>query len=609
MESKSEYPRVGHLVDGGPGATVMDAADVVELSFGRLLMVAEGMGPDDAGNEPASVVLDSLTRYLQEARVDPNLPDAVRNHLKGAMLAANRQLMAAGKVSRSMKGAVVSLIVVLVIGDRAYVGCSGVARLYLVRDGVAARVTRFDDAERSGPPTPLGIEKNVEPLVMGTSISFQAGDALALSSGGLCDVVTDEEIAELVLGFPAEVSCIKLAELGLGRGGKRNIAVVAYQSSAPHMKPTPKKVEAREVDAASPTRGTGRTVGGWVVTVLVALGVAGAVFGAVHLARTFGSKTPEEGLPVASAPAVEDVEASVAPLAREKLKDDPYAATKEILEKEVARRERKAAAERVKAAKAAADLMAAAEASSDDGLGVAAAARKAAAEKAANEKAAAEKLALAKAAAENQAAKAVAENQSARALARNQAAKASADKALAEKAAAKAAADKALAEKAAAKAAADKVLAEKEAAEKAASAQAAAAKKAAELAAAGTDPLERCVTAGLDGGDRSRVGKVREQLVLGWKHLKRRKGREAAQAWNKIRPKMKHGSAKVQEVCGPAVEAYRTELYREYLRLARFFTDRKRCGPARARAADARVFGAPEAEVKATIAACYEPPK
>ncbi len=469
MESKSEYPRVGHLVDVAPGGVATDAADVVVLPFGRLLMVAEGMGPDGAGNEPSSVVLDALTRYLREARVDPNLPDAVRNHLKGAMLAANRQLIAAGKVSKGMKGAVVSLIVVLVIGDRAYVGCSGVARLYLIRDGAATRVTRFDDSDASGPPKPLGVEGEVEPLVMGTSVAFQTGDALALSSGGLFDVVTEEEIAEAVLGFPAEVACIKLAELGRARGGGRTLAVVAYQSSAPHLKRAPKQVVAREVDAVSPNRGTGRTFGGWVATVMVALVVAGAVFGAVHLMRTYGSsESPEEEL-LANAPDLADAQPLVESVERKKLQEDPYAATKEILEKEVARREKEAAEERERAGREAAALMAAAEGASDGG-----AAAKAAVEKAAAEKVAAERADRARAAAE-EAAKEKAKAESAATDKAAAAKKASAERAAADKsvvdkakvaeqaAAEVAAAKQAAVEKAVAakKAAAEKVAAEK----------------------------------------------------------------------------------------------------------------------------------------------------
>ena len=126
------------------------------------------------------------------------------------------------------------------------------------------------------------------------------------------------------------------------------------------------------------------------------------------------------------------------------------------------------------------------------------------------------------------------------------------------------------------------------------------------MGAAGTDPTELCNPANLQGSDRSWARAMRKLIGEGRAHLKRRKGREAAQVWGKLRLKMLHASDQVKGLCEPATEAYRTDLYREYLRLALFFSDRNRCDPARARANDARGFGAPENEIKQTIGACYQ---
>jgi hypothetical protein len=584
MEHKSDYPRVSHLVDAGAKGHQVDAADAVELPFGRLLMVAEGMGSEEARNEPASIVLDALSRYLQEARVDANLPDAIRNHLKSALVAANRQLLGAGKVSRSLKDAAVSVVAVLVVGERAYIGCSGVARLYLVRDGKGTRVTRFDADEAGGmPPKPLGLDQTVEPLVMASSIAFQAGDALVLCTGGLYDVVNEDEIARETIAYPAEVSTIMLLEMARRRETTRTVAMVVYQSSAPHLKVAPSPTEKKAAPAVAKQSHKGRsTAAGWAVLALVALLVAGGVYGAVSLYRSWQSDPPEAVTEPASPAAVPDAvvpEPRPEGVAPEKLARDPLGTTEALLKQEVIRREQarvateQAREESVPPTVPPADPREAESAQTSKSF----AAQQAAAEAAAAKQAAKEAAAAKQAAKEAAAAKQVAKE----AAAAKQAAK--------EEAAAKQAAKEA--------AAAEQAALEKAAAQKAA------------MEKAGLDPLERCTDAGLAGDDRVRVRGVRKKLDEGWQHLKRRKGSEAAQVWGKVKIKMKHGSDAVQGQCGAAVEAYRVALYGEYLRLARFFSERKRCPQALARAADSRLFGAPEEEIKATIPECYQPPK
>jgi hypothetical protein len=604
MEHKSDYPRVSHLVDAGAKGHQVDAADAVELPFGRLLMVAEGMGSEEARNEPASIVLDALSRYLQEARVDANLPDAIRNHLKSALVAANRQLLGAGKVSRSLKDAAVSVVAVLVVGERAYIGCSGVARLYLVRDGKGTRVTRFDADEAGGmPPKPLGLDQTVEPLVMASSIAFQAGDALVLCTGGLYDVVNEDEIARETIAYPAEVSTIMLLEMARRRETTRTVAMVVYQSSAPHLKVAPSPTEKKAAPAVAKQSHKGRsTAAGWAVLALVALLVAGGVYGAVSLYRSWQSDPPEavtEPAPPAAVPDVVVPEPRPEGVAPEKLARDPLGTTEALLKQEVIRREQarvateQAREESVPPTVPPADPREAESAQTSKSFAAQQAAAEAAAAKQAAKEAAAAKQAAKEAAAAKQAAK--------EAAAAKQAAK--------EEAAAKQAAK----EEAAAKQAAKEEAAAKQAAKEAAAAEQAALEKAAAQKAAmekaGLDPLERCTDAGLAGDDRARVRAVRDKLDEGWQHLKRRKGSEAAQVWGKVKIKMKHGSDAVQGQCGAAVEAYRVALYGEYLRLARFFSERKRCPQALARAADSRLFGAPEEEIKATIPECYQPPK
>jgi hypothetical protein len=463
------------------------------------------------------------------------------------------------------------------------------------------------------PPKPLGLDQTVEPLVMASSIAFQAGDALVLCTGGLYDVVNEDEIARETIAYPAEVSTIMLLEMARRRETTRSVAMVVYQSSAPHLKVGPSPTEKKAAPAVAKQSHKGRsTAAGWAVLALVALLVAGGVYGAVSLYRSWQSDPPEAVTEPASPAAVPDAvvpEPRPEGVAPEKLARDPLGTTEALLKQEVIRREQarvateQAREEIVPPPVPPADPREAGSAQASKSFAAQQAAAEAAAAKQAAKEAAAAKQAAKEAAAAKQAAKevAAAEQAAKEAAAAKQAAK--------EAAAAKQAAEEAAAAKQAAKAAA---AAEQAAKEAAAAEQAALEKAAAQKAAmekAGLDPLERCTDAGLAGDDRVRVRGVRKKLDEGWQHLKRRKGAEAAQVWGKIKIKMKHGSDTVQGQCGAAVEAYRVALYGEYLRLARFFSERKRCPQALARAADSRLFGAPEEKIKATISECYQPPR
>jgi len=90
--------------------------------------------------------------------------------------------------------------------------------------------------------------------------------------------------------------------------------------------------------------------------------------------------------------------------------------------------------------------------------------------------------------------------------------------------------------------------------------------------------------------------------------LKHRNALEASTAYGKAASRLAKASAPVQEKCAGAVTEARTALYREYLKLAAFFDGQGKCVKANNRARDARMFKAPEGEVKAALKTCYEDP-
>ena len=588
MRVKSEYPRIGHITDPGQVRSELSAsAEVVDLSYGKLLMVAAALGNDAGSREAGLVAVDAVASHMVEARVDVGMPDGIRNSLREAFLAANRLLESSSQASDEMKDLATSLVAVLVAGGRAYVANAGIARLFLLRKGEAIQVTR--GVNNMGPsngqpgpslPKPLGVEPNSQPDILAASIRFEEGDALLLCSSGLYEVVELREVVSLVGRYPAEVACIKLVDKANERGGPDSIAIVAYQHSAPQRVAD----QAVKLDsaAAKPSRL------GFIAAFLVPLlAVVAALAYFKPWVQPAGEAVEAESEQVVASAAKGKAGGVARDAAQETalkdnkapadvVKDDPPPAIDPVeapTEKQVDRKAEleKASARTMEQALRATDV---------------------------------EKAVVAKAAAEKAAAKEAAKA----------AAKAAADARLAKKNAKLAKKTAALKKKNAKLAKKKAELAKKKAelVKKAAEAKAKSEvekKKTAEeqqTKSGKPDGNKRCVTDGLGGKDTGKIKAIRKHVMSGKKSLKIREGSAAAKAYKQATIKLSKASVEVKQRCEPLVDELRVGLYQEYLRLAKYFVGRGKCGVAVARANDARTFDAPETIVKMTLSTCYD---
>ena len=195
------------------------------------LAVFDGMGGESYG-ELASYAAADLLRSTPPTFQDRHIPkeqylDRLLRDMNAAVVAKARELGAARMGS--------TVVLVSFRKKQVYVCNLGDSRAYRLRDGELLQLTADHVMPSEGPvkrkmplTQHLGIdpeELQIEPFIAEGEI--RRGDRYLLCSDGLTDMLSDEEIAE-VLGRAerAEDAVRILQDLALYRGGKDNVTIL-----------------------------------------------------------------------------------------------------------------------------------------------------------------------------------------------------------------------------------------------------------------------------------------------------------------------------------------------------------------------------------------------
>jgi protein phosphatase len=207
----------------------------------HLCIVADGMGGAACGGVASRLAVHIIhERFFSAAERSLPIPE----RLKRAILEANRVIHQQAESDPRCHGMGSTCVLLAVSGGRAYLAHVGDSRIYLVRGGRIARLTRdhsrvqrmlndglITEEEAIGHPDSnvidrsLGPRAAVEPEVRSEPIELQAGDTFVLCTDGLTGLVRDEEIFEIVCHTTPQRACDTLIELANERGGHDNITV------------------------------------------------------------------------------------------------------------------------------------------------------------------------------------------------------------------------------------------------------------------------------------------------------------------------------------------------------------------------------------------------
>ena len=209
-----------------------------------LFAVADGMGGAQAGEVASRLAADSV----REAKLgDLPSPEQTVELIREA----NRRVYAYSSENASTRGMGTTMTVALVEGSVVTIGHVGDSRAYLLREDQLTQLTQdhslVAELVRSGRLSPkeaeshprrsvitraLGTESDVEVDVF--SIRAQNGDLFLLCSDGLTSMVSDEEIAKLLVAARADLDSAgeKLVAAANQAGGEDNITVVLFELEA-----------------------------------------------------------------------------------------------------------------------------------------------------------------------------------------------------------------------------------------------------------------------------------------------------------------------------------------------------------------------------------------
>ena len=219
-----------------------------------LYVVADGMGGHLAGEVASRLVVETIRDYIKsctEDAVDENLTycDEILSKEASRLLSgihlSNKVVHEAARGNSSYRGMGSTIAAVYFTEGTLIAANVGDSPIYLIRDGhvkllsVPHTVLAEQAALNPENAEKLGMEfRHVLTRAMGTEESVKADiyeiicfkdDILVISSDGLSDKASPEEIQQLVDGKGSDAACRRLVDLANGRGGDDNITAIVLK--------------------------------------------------------------------------------------------------------------------------------------------------------------------------------------------------------------------------------------------------------------------------------------------------------------------------------------------------------------------------------------------
>ncbi|MCF6283951.1 MAG: Stp1/IreP family PP2C-type Ser/Thr phosphatase [Candidatus Hydrogenedentes bacterium] len=240
---------------------------------GLFFSVADGMGGASAGEFASRMSLRALhSAYYTGPR--QSIPIALQEALEDA----NQQVFEEAEINPDYAGMGTTVSAVLIDGGWAYIAQVGDSRVYLlrersgihqitedhslvaeqVRNGIISEAEAENSSFKNLITRAVGIKAEVDVDLF--AVRLVQGDTLLICSDGLCNMVSDPDIADCLSDGDLKLGTRKVVDLALANGGTDNVTAVTIRvvNTPPR---SPIQSGAREVSI--PSEGLFRRIWSW----------------------------------------------------------------------------------------------------------------------------------------------------------------------------------------------------------------------------------------------------------------------------------------------------------------------------------------------------------
>jgi protein phosphatase len=232
-----------------------------------VLLVADGMGGEAAGDRASQIAIETIVDYLLNSmpwfyRLDTRHGGDLVTMLREGIALCNTNIQEFQRSEPDQGRMGTTLTMAYVLWPNLYVVHVGDSRCYLVRDGELRQLTKDHtvaqlmidqgkdialDDERYGHMlwNAVGADPSTPPKPQIGKYELAVDDQLMLCSDGLYGMISDEKIKQLLLApCSAKESCRQLIDAALDHGGEDNVTTVVAQFHPQELDDEPSTIQA-----------------------------------------------------------------------------------------------------------------------------------------------------------------------------------------------------------------------------------------------------------------------------------------------------------------------------------------------------------------------------
>lgn len=209
-----------------------------------IFILADGLGGHRAGEVASDLAVREAHDHLKE-RIGAADYETVTRLLIDAAMRADHAIKEKAQTSYMLRGMGTTLVIVVVKNDGAFICHVGDSRAYLIREEDIEQLTRDHVADyhsEYGLPASSLRRSHILKRAVGTSgstrpdtsyLSLEPDDIILICSDGLTDMLSDEEILDIVVenGMNMGVCADLLVQEANNKGGSDNISLILVLNS------------------------------------------------------------------------------------------------------------------------------------------------------------------------------------------------------------------------------------------------------------------------------------------------------------------------------------------------------------------------------------------